>query len=136
MRVAFQQQRCLQQQGIAHLELGHTGREGGTGLSLRLVTAVITVLGVQTDPQGCCMSDICFPYSLVWILPVPRCSLLQAHSPASSITRPVPPLLVPFATTSCNYKATGLCSKQRVAHICQSNQLQGDLCMPWAWRDL
>lgn len=74
---------------------------------------------------GCWVSAFLTP-TLGYSVP---CSLLWAQSPSSPITRPVPPILVPFVTTSYNYQATGLCSKQGLAHICQSKQLQGDLCI-------
>lgn len=91
----FPAQRCLQQQGAAHPELRHTRREGGTGLSPRLVAAVIIILGVQAAPHGCCMLDICFPYSLLQTLPVPCSSLLRARSPACLLPLPSQGLCLP-----------------------------------------
>lgn len=60
---------------------------------------------------------------------LPAAGTFSRLPPASSITRLVPPLLVPFPTTLCGYKATGLCSKQGLARVCRSSRLQGDLCI-------
>lgn len=104
--------------GTAHLELRQQG-------------------GAQGDVPAGDSSDLCAGGVGCWVsafltptlgYSVP-CSLLWAQSPSSPITRPVPPILVPFVTTLYNYQATGLCSKQGLAHICQSKQLQGDLCI-------